>query len=83
MKNIMHRITDIIRTRSRDEWQSFFAGKIAYLREYTRAHGERSALIAFGLGIFLVLFYKLALIVVCLALLAYQLILIISDTSKN
>jgi len=83
MKNVMQWVTDTIRARSRDEWQSFFQGKVADIREYARAHGERAALIAFGLGIFLVLCYKLALVVACIAVLAYQLILIISDTPKD
>lgn len=83
MKNVMQRILDTIRARSREEWQSFFQGKVLDVREYVRAHGERAALIAFGLGIFLVLFYKLALVLGCLALLAYQLTLIISDNPKD
>jgi hypothetical protein len=83
MKNVIQRVIDTIRARSRDEWQSFFQGKVADIREYARAHGERAALIAFGLGIFLVLCFKLALVLACLAVLAYQLILIISDNPKD
>jgi hypothetical protein len=83
MKVTMQRIIDAIRSKRRDEWQALFQQKLSDLREYARAHGERAALGAFGFGMFVVVFYKVALLIACLAVLAYQLILILSDTPKD
>ena len=68
-----------IRSKSKVEWQSLFRDKVLQVREYVRKNGEKSALFAFISGIFLVMFFKLTLIMVCLTALVYLLVLLISD----
>lgn len=79
----MDRIRGFIRSKSRAEWEGYFSEKISQLREFVRTQGERAALLAFAMGIFLVLFYKLVIVLLCIGLIAHQLILIISDTPKS
>jgi hypothetical protein len=79
----MGKIFDFIHSRTRSEWQQFFDEALERLRDYVRSHGERAALIAFGAGIFIVLFYKLALVLACLAVLAHQVILLVAKDSKE
>jgi hypothetical protein len=69
-----------IRSKSKQEWQEFFQERMTLAREYLRAHGEQGALIGFGIGIFIVLCFKLALLLACLGGLAYLLIQIIADS---
>lgn len=76
-------ITDFIYARTRSEWQQFFEDGLNRLRDYVRAHGETSALIAFGAGVLIVVFYKLALILACVGVLAHQLILIIAKDTRD
>lgn len=76
-------IIESIRVRSREEWQSFFRGKLEALRTYVQTHGEKAALIGFLLGIFIVIFYKLVLVVACLVIVALQLLLIISESEAK
>jgi hypothetical protein len=71
-----------IQSKSREQWEQATSQKAAELREYVRANGEKAALIGFLLGVFIVIFYKLALIVGCLAAIGYQLVLIVSDSRK-
>lgn len=73
-------ILNSIRAKSRAEWQQYFSDKISSLRDYVRENGERAAVLGFFLGVLLVIFYKLALIVVCLVVVGYQLLLILSDS---
>lgn len=72
-----------IRARSTEEWKSFFVGKLEELRTYVQTHGEKAAVLGFVLGIFLVIFYKLVLVFACLAVVAFQLLLIISDSEAR
>ena len=69
-----------IRSKSKREWQQFFEERMSMARDYLRANGEQGALIGFGVGIFIVLFFKLALLIACLLGLAYLLIQIIADS---
>jgi hypothetical protein len=71
-----------IRAKSRAEWQAHLHGKVSFLRDYVRENGERAAVLGFLLGVFLVIFYKLALVLVCLAVVGYQLLLIMSDSGR-
>jgi hypothetical protein len=76
-------ITDFIHARTRSEWQEFFDDGLNRLRDYVRAHGEAAALIAFGAGVLIVVFYKLALVLACIGVLAHQLILIIAKDTRD
>jgi len=69
-----------IRSKTKAEWQDFFQEKLFEARDYVRAHGEPSALLGFASGVFVVVFFKLAIVLVCLAALAYLLILLVADT---
>lgn len=82
MKDAIQRITSAIRSRTKQEWQEYFSGQVSKVRDFVRAEGEKAAILAFCLGIFLVIFYKLAIVLTCLVLVGYQLILIIADESK-
>lgn len=68
-----------IRSKTKLEWQRFFQDKLLAFREYVKRNGEKSALFAFVAGIFMVVFFRLTLILVCLVALVYLLILLISD----
>jgi hypothetical protein len=83
MKDTIERVTRAIRSRTKAEWEQYFSDLLTQTREFVRSEGEKAALIGFGLGIFIVIFYKLALVLACLAVVAYQLILIISDKSRE
>lgn len=83
MKDAMERITSAIRSRTKQEWEQYFANLLSQVREFVRAEGEKAALLGFCLGIFIVIFYKLALVVACIGLVVHQLILIISDKSND
>jgi ABC-type protease/lipase transport system fused ATPase/permease subunit len=83
MKDAIDRITRSIRSRSKQEWQEYFSGYVTQIRDFVKAEGEKAAIVAFCLGIFIVIFYKLTIVLACLGLVAYQLILIISDRSSD
>ncbi len=80
MMPFVDRIVASIRSKTKREWQQFFEERMTLVRDYLRTHGEQGALIGFGIGIFIVLFFKLALFLSCIAALAYLLILIIADS---
>lgn len=83
MKDAMQRIIDFARSRTKREWQEYFALKVSLIRDFARAQGEKAALIAFVFGIFLVIFYKLVIVLACLGLVAYQLLLIVADSADR
>jgi ABC-type protease/lipase transport system fused ATPase/permease subunit len=83
MKDAMERITSAIRSRTKQEWEQYFSNLLNQVREFVKAEGEKAALIGFSLGIFIVIFYKLAIVLACLGLVVHQLILIISESSKD
>ena len=48
-----------IRTRSREQWQQWATDRYEILRAWIKDNGEKASLVAFALGIALVLLYKL------------------------
>lgn len=72
-------IVDRIRSKSRQEWREYFAAQVGRLREWMQSNGEKAAIMGFLLGVFIIVFYKLALVVGCLAIVGYQLVLIIAE----
>jgi hypothetical protein len=50
------------------------------LRELIRENGEKAAVVGFVLGIFIVVFFKLFVVLVMLLVAAYSTILIIADS---
>ena len=80
MVPFIDKVVASIRSKSKREWQQFFEERMTLAREYLRANGEQGALIGFGIGIFIVLFFQLALFLSCIAVLAYLLLQIIADS---
>jgi hypothetical protein len=78
MQSMFQNIVDRIRVRNQAEWKAFFLERYELLRSLVREHGEISALVGFGLGIGIVLFFKLFVLLVVLAALAYSLIMLIA-----
>jgi hypothetical protein len=76
---MLERVTDAIRSRSRKEWEDYFNELLSRLREYSQTNGEKAAIVGFLLGMLVVIFYKLALIIACVTLVAFQLVLILSE----
>jgi hypothetical protein len=76
-------ITDTIRSRTRSEWESYFKDRMRRIREYSQANGEKAALAGFFLGMVVVIFFKLALIVACVTVIAWQLVLILSESTPK
>jgi hypothetical protein len=83
MANIINSFIESIRSRSRSEWQVFFNNHWTGVKDYVRLNGERSAILGFALGVFIVLFYKLAILLGCLVILAYQVIMIVADSDRK
>lgn len=83
MRNILSDITRFARSRSSDEWKSFLRQKLEDLRVSIRENGEKAAFAAFAVGIFVVLFFKLFLILVALGALSFLTLLWLSDSSAK
>lgn len=71
MLPIIDDVIKVIRSRNQAEWSAYFQDRWNTFREYLRAHGEQGALLGFLIGVFIVLFFKLALFIVIAASLAY------------
>jgi hypothetical protein len=72
-----------IRRRTKAEWQSYFKDRLEEGRSYVRENGEKASLLGFILGVLIVTFYKLALFLSCIALIAYQLVLLIAEDKSD
>jgi hypothetical protein len=72
-----------IRRRTKAQWQGYFKDQLEAARSYLRENGEKAALLGFILGILIITFYKLALFISCVALIAYQLVLIIAEDKSD
>lgn len=80
MRNIVKDITEFARSRSAEGWKTLARDRFEELRISVRENGEKSALAAFGIGIFVVLFFKLFLILVALAALSFLTILWLAES---
>jgi hypothetical protein len=80
MRNIVKDITEFARSRSAEGWKILARERYDELRISVRENGEKSALLAFGVGILVVLFFKLFLIVVALAALSFFTILWLAES---
>jgi hypothetical protein len=72
-----------IRRKTKAEWQEYFKGQLEASRSYVRENGEKAALLGFILGTLIITFYKLALFLSCLALISYQLVMIVAEDKAN
>jgi len=80
MRNILKDITEFARSRSAEGWKTLARERYDELRISVRENGEKSALLAFGVGIVVVVFFKLFLIVVALAALSFLTILWLAES---
>ena len=80
MRNILKDITEFARSRSAEGWKTLARERYEDLRIAVRENGEKSALAAFGIGIVVVLFFKLFLIFVALAALSFLTILWLAES---
>ena len=80
MRNILKDITEFARTRSAEGWKNLARERYDELRISVRENGEKAALLAFGVGIVVVLFFKLFLILVALAALSFLTILWLAES---
>jgi len=80
MRNIFKDITQFARSRTSAEWKKLVSDQLDDLRLTVRDNGEKAALVAFGVGILMVLFFKLFLIVCALGALSFLTVLWLSET---
>jgi len=80
MRNILKDITEFARSRSAEGWKTLARERYDDLRIAVRENGVKSALAAFGIGIVVVLFFKLFLILVALAALSFLTILWLAES---
>lgn len=80
MRNVLKEITEFARSRSSEEWRGLARQMFESLRVTVRDNGEKSALVAFGVGIVVVLFFKLFLLLVAVAALCCLTILWLAES---
>jgi hypothetical protein len=83
MRGILNDITRFARSRSSGEWKEFLREKAGDLRGAIQDNGEKAAFAAFAIGIFVVLFFRLFLILVALGALSFLTLLWISDSGTE
>lgn len=79
MRNVWKDITEFARSRTAEEWKTLASERYDQLRVTVRENGEKSALVAFGVGILVVIFFKLFLILVALAALSFLTLLWLAE----
>lgn len=79
MRNVWKDITEFARSRTAEEWKTLASERYDQLRITVRENGEKSALVAFGVGILVVIFFKLFLILVALAALSFLTLLWLAE----
>lgn len=79
-REIRSRITEFAQSRSEEEWRAYSRERLLYVREIIRQNGEKAAVLGFGLGILIVVFFKLFIVLLMLAIAAYSTILILADS---
>lgn len=82
MRQIIDHITEFARSRTPEGWKLLVYQKVDEARGWVREHGEGAALGAFGLGIFIVIFFKLFVVILSLAALAYLTLIAISESGR-
>jgi hypothetical protein len=79
MRNVWKDITKFARSRSTEEWRTLASDTYDQLRIAIRDNGEKSALVAFGVGILIAIFFKLFLLLVALAALSFLTLLWLAE----
>lgn len=80
MRNVWKDITEFARSRSAEEWKTRASDTYDQLRVTVRENGEKSAVVAFGVGILVVIFFKLFLVLVALAALSFLTLLWLAES---
>jgi hypothetical protein len=80
MRNVWKDITEFARSRSAEDWKTLASDTYDQLRITVRDNGEKSALVAFGVGILVVSFFKLFLILVALSALSLLTLLWLAES---
>ncbi len=80
MRNVWKDITEFARSRSAEDWKTLASDTYDQLRITVRDNGEKSALVAFGVGILVVSFFKLFLILVALSTLSFLTLLWLAES---
>jgi hypothetical protein len=78
MRNIFQPFVDFARSRTQEEWRDLLSSQIERGRIFVRENGEIAAVLGFAIGIGMVLFFKLFLVLFCLAALSYLLLTIMA-----
>ena len=71
-------MVDRIRVRNQADWRALFRARYEQLRSFVRENGEISALAGFGLGVFIVLFFKLFVFLLVIMALAYSVLMLVA-----
>lgn len=77
------KILQSIRRRTKSEWQVYYRERVELLRSYIRENGEKASLLGFIFGIAVVVFYKLALLLACLGLIAAQTVILLAEEKSE
>ena len=78
MRNIFQPLIDFAGSRTQQEWNEVFQGRFEGVRTFVRENGEISAVVGFGVGIAMVLFFKLFLLLFCMLALSYLVLTIMA-----
>jgi len=76
---VIDRITEFARSRSEVEWREYIRERFEFVRNLVRENGEKAAILGFVLGIGLVIFFKLFVLLLVVAVGVYSTILILAD----
>jgi len=80
MRKFFDRILGFSRSKSKEEWRAFFGQQGSSLRVFVQQNGEKAALLGFALGILIILFFKLFIVLACVAALLAMLLIICAES---
>ena len=66
----MGTLKETIQSKTRAEWYQFLRERATDVRIWMQEHGEKGAAIAFAIGVCVVLFFKLFMLILVLAVIA-------------
>lgn len=69
-----------IKARKSSEWNNLVRERVLEARDFIKERGEAAAVIGFMIGVSFILLFRLWLILIALAIIAYAIVLIIADS---
>ncbi len=78
MRNILQPLINVAGSRTQAEWNDLFRSRLEGVRTFVRENGEIALLVGFGVGIAMVLFFKLFVLLFCLVALSYLVLIIMA-----